>query len=99
LCFVKKISPLIKSDGTFYNYVGVQEQKNVLRILRFDILRVAPYKFRLRRVKTCVLFRKIYPRSNLMTLLAIIGVQEQTTVLIRILKFDILRVTPIQIPT
>jgi hypothetical protein len=29
-----------KSDGTFGNYFGVQEQKNEPRILKFDILRV-----------------------------------------------------------
>jgi hypothetical protein len=28
------------SDGTFGNYIGVQEQKKELRILKFDILRV-----------------------------------------------------------
>jgi hypothetical protein len=34
------MSPFIKSDGTFDNCVVVQEQKNALRILKFDILRV-----------------------------------------------------------
>jgi hypothetical protein len=29
-----------KSDGTFGNYNGVQEQKTGLKILKFDLLRV-----------------------------------------------------------
>jgi hypothetical protein len=36
------MSPYNKSDGTFGNCIVVQEQKNALRILRFDILRVPP---------------------------------------------------------
>jgi hypothetical protein len=44
LCFVNEISPYIKSDGTigYYNYVGVQEQKNEFRVSKFDILKVRP---------------------------------------------------------
>jgi hypothetical protein len=40
LCFVKKISTYNKSDGSFGNCVVVQEQKNGLRILIFDIQRL-----------------------------------------------------------
>jgi hypothetical protein len=36
-------SPKIKSDGTFGNYVGVQEQKNEFRVSKFDILNLLYY--------------------------------------------------------
>jgi hypothetical protein len=42
LNFVKQISPKNKSDGIFGNYIGVQEPEKLLRILKFDILRVPP---------------------------------------------------------
>jgi hypothetical protein len=45
LCFVKKISPLIKSDGTFGNYVGVQEQKNELRVSIEQIESIPYYQY------------------------------------------------------
>jgi hypothetical protein len=40
---MKQISPLNESAGTFGKYVGVQEQNNVLRILKFGIPNV-PFK-------------------------------------------------------
>jgi hypothetical protein len=43
-CFIKKILLFIKSDGTFGNYVGAQEQKYELRNWKFDILRVPSIK-------------------------------------------------------
>jgi hypothetical protein len=42
LCFVKKISPWNKSEGTFANYIWVQDQKHKLKVLKFDILRLPP---------------------------------------------------------
>jgi hypothetical protein len=40
--FIQQISPYNKTDGFFVNYIGVQELKNELEILKFDILRVPP---------------------------------------------------------
>jgi hypothetical protein len=65
--FIKKISPQNKSNGIFGNYIRVQEQKLILKILKFDIL---PYKFRLRS-KLELLFRKFHRRTNLMAFLEI----------------------------
>jgi hypothetical protein len=52
LCFVKKMSPFSTSDGTFDNSIVVQKQKNGLRILRFDILRVPPIQIQTKECKT-----------------------------------------------
>jgi hypothetical protein len=40
LSFAKVISPWNKSEGSFGNYFGIQEHHKMLRILKFDILRV-----------------------------------------------------------
>jgi hypothetical protein len=42
ISFIQQISPYNKTNGTFGNYIGVQEQNNELGILKFDILRVTP---------------------------------------------------------
>jgi hypothetical protein len=40
--FIQQISQLNKSEGTFGNYFGVQEQNLICRILKFDILHFFP---------------------------------------------------------
>jgi hypothetical protein len=55
------------------------------------------YKFRLRKVKTCVLLRKFHSRSNLTALLVTTLCSRKNG--LRILRFDVLRVPLMQIPT
>jgi hypothetical protein len=39
---VQQISPSNKPDAIFSNYIGVQKPEKILKILKFDILRVPP---------------------------------------------------------
>jgi hypothetical protein len=60
------MSPYNKSDGTFGNCVVVQEQKNGLGILRFDILRVPPIQIPTKKFWTLSFLDKIllYIKQN-----------------------------------
>jgi hypothetical protein len=52
--------------------MGSRNKKTNSEYCNLTYLGYSPYKFRLRRVKTCVSLRKFHPRTNLMALLVTI---------------------------
>jgi hypothetical protein len=99
LSFVQQISPLNKPDALFGNYIGVRKPEKMLKILKFYILRVPPMQIPPKKDKNlefCLANFTVNQFDG--TFGNNFRVQEHKNKLL-ILKFNILRILPIQIPT
>jgi hypothetical protein len=79
--------------------LGYRDKKSNSEFRHFTYSRCSPYKFRLIKVKICVLLRKYYSRSNLSALLVTMLGPRNKKMNSEFWKFYILRVLSIRIPT